>query len=311
MNIVLTKHILGKGAFGKVYLSKSTTNNEDYLLAVKTEDKGDNGDKGDKRVKDILRNEYNILRYTNTKVTCSTSYVLRMLEFWEDDKKLYLALPLMGPSLGALRKQCSFSLKTILMLADMTIEQIKIYHQIGIIHRDIKPDNFLVSYDLPHEHICLTDFGLARKIIHHNNHIDYSTKAQRVGSLRYMSKYSHQFIELGRRDDMYSLGYTLLYLYTGTLPWSIEGIPQEQRHQHICHVKSTLTNEFLTRCVKCTECTEKCSIQEAFIQYFEYLDTREFNDDINHNYLIKGFLVALKDHNWIYDKKWDWTSIYS
>ena len=268
-----------------------------YLLAVKTEDKADSRnskDKKSKECKETLRNEYDILQYVNAKVSCSSCYVMRIITFWEDEKRLYMALPLMGPSLGALRKQTQFSLKTILMIADMTIEQVKTYHQLGIVHRDIKPDNFLVSYALPHEHICLTDFGLAKKITS-----GCSDKSQRVGSLRYMSKYGHQFMELGRRDDMYSLGYTLLYLYQGFLPWSIDGIPKEQRHNHFCQAKSTITNEFLARDVRCSECTaakQPCSAQRAFIQYFDYLDTRECTDDINHNYLIKGFLLALKDH---------------
>jgi serine/threonine protein kinase len=146
---VLTKHILGKGAFGQVYLATAQASGNSYLVAVKTEDK--------KTVtNDILRNEYNILLYVNSKVTCTTSIVLRMISFWEDAECVYLALPLMGPSLGALRKQKAFSLKTVLMIADMTIEQIKIYHQLGIIHRDIKPANlFLMSNN---EVKCI-DFG--------------------------------------------------------------------------------------------------------------------------------------------------------
>lgn len=298
--ITLTTHVLGKGAFGKVYLSttKNSINHEGtYLLAVKTEDK-------QSRSKDVLRDEYNILRYINSKAKSTEDNILHILGFWEDEKRLYLALPLMGPSLGALRKQCTFSLKTILMIADMTITQIKTYHQLGIIHRDIKPDNFLVSYELPHTKIFLTDFGLARKIRNTERQV------QRVGSLRYMSKYGHNFIEQGRRDDMYSLGYTLLYLYQGHLPWSIEGITKEDRHQHFCKIKTNLTNEFLTRGMKCSTC-QNCSIQQSFIKYFDYIDQREINDDINYDYILKEFLLALKEHEWSYDKRWDWNSLYS
>jgi serine/threonine protein kinase len=199
----------------------------------------------------------------------------------------------MGPSLGSLRKQCTFSLKTILMLADMMVNQIKMYHDLSIIHRDIKPDNFLVDYQLPHKSVCLADFGLSKKLSSVT-----SESTQRVGSLRYMSRYIHDFIEATRRDDMYSLGYTLIYLFQGSLPWSIEGIEKNQRHRHLAQTKTSITNEFLTRSMTCTKCSS-CTIQNAFRKYFDYLDGRKAYDEIDHGYLIDGFLLAMKSHNWI------------
>lgn len=76
----------------------------------------------------------------------------------------------MGPSLEKLFNHCKrkFSLETVLMIGDEMLSIVQYLHNEGFIHRDLKPDNFVVGYN-NHAKIYLIDFGLALSYMQHNN----------------------------------------------------------------------------------------------------------------------------------------------
>ncbi|EYC05675.1 hypothetical protein Y032_0080g1307 [Ancylostoma ceylanicum] len=78
-----------------------------------------------------------------------------------------LVMDLLGPSLEDLFNFCSrrFTMKTVLMLADQMIGRIEYVHVKNFIHRDIKPDNFLMGIGRHCNKLFLIDFGLAKKIV--------------------------------------------------------------------------------------------------------------------------------------------------
>jgi casein kinase 1 delta/casein kinase I family protein HRR25 len=103
-----------------------------------------------------------------------------------------LVIDALGPSLEDLLNYCdrTFSLKTILLLADQAISRIEYIHSKGFLHRDIKPDNFLMGVGRQGSTLYTIDFGLAKefKDAERNKHVEGLALG---GTRRYASINNH------------------------------------------------------------------------------------------------------------------------
>jgi serine/threonine protein kinase len=92
---------------------------------------------------------------------------------WYGIENNYRALvtDIYGPSLEQLLRYCkgTFSLKTVLLIADQLIERIEWVHSKGLIYNDIEPDNFLVGLKEKQDKIFMIDFGGCRKYLDSEN----------------------------------------------------------------------------------------------------------------------------------------------
>ena len=104
------------------------------------------------------------------------------------------------------------------MTAIQIIDRIEYVHSKNIIHRDIKPENFTIGYNNKST-IYIIDFGISRKYRSARKHLKFQLLGKMFGTIRYASYNASRGVEQSRRDDLESIGYMLIYLYTGRLHW--------------------------------------------------------------------------------------------
>ena len=222
-----------------------------------------------------------------------------------------MVLDLLGPSLEDLFNFCNrkFSLKTVLLLADQLITRIEFIHSKSFIHRDIKPDNFLMGIGKRGNQVNVIDFGLAKKYRDPKTHfhIPYRENKNLTGTARYASINTHLGVEQSRRDDMESLGYVMLYFCRGALPWQgLKAATKKQKYERIMEKKMTTATEVLCRKLP-DEFARSRKLPDEFALYLTYTRSLRFDDKPDYSYLRKIFRELFARESFHYDYVFDWT----
>ena len=150
-----------------------------------------------------------------------------------------LVMELLSDSLEQLYNRCNrkFSLKTVLEISFQLLDRIEQQHKSGWLHRDIKPDNFLLGQPNTEQAnvIYCIDMGLCKQYKDPitDAHIPYKDNKKLIGTPRYASLNTHLGVEQCRRDDLESIGYMLLYFLIGKLPWQGLKAKNKQGMQYI------------------------------------------------------------------------------
>lgn len=214
-----------------------------------------------------------------------------------------MVMDLLGKSLEELFNLCQrrFTLKTVLMLADQMIQRIEYIHYKHFVHRDIKPDNFVMGYGESQRHVYLIDFGLAKRYRDPRNlhHIPIRFNKSLTGTARYASLNTHLGIEQGRRDDLEALGYVLVYFLMGSLPWqNLKAANKEEKYEKI--LKKKRDTDIATLCRE---------LPPEFSLYFTYVRSLQFEERPDYAYLRKIFHEVFIRNNFKRDEEYDWTPI--
>ncbi|KAG2310752.1 hypothetical protein Bca52824_022309 [Brassica carinata] len=212
-----------------------------------------------------------------------------------------LVIDLLGPSLEDLFNFCSrkLSLKSVLMLADQMITRVEYFHSKSFLHRDLKPDNFLMGLGRRANQVYIIDFGLAKKYRDNttHQHIPYRENKNLTGTARYASMNTHLGIEQSRRDDLESLGYILMYFLKGSLPWQgLKAGTKKQKYERISEKKVSTSIESLCR-----------GYPSELASYFHYCRSLRFDDKPDYNYLKRIFRDLFVREGFQLDYVFDWT----
>lgn len=201
----IVTHRLGEGAFGKIYQGYHQKTNENVAIKVSPA----------QTKYSLICNEAKILNYLYAQ-GCRSIPIL----YWYgtvQTKFTCMIIPFYKTCLFEARNKKSFSLEQIHNIAIQAIDIFEEIHNKYIIHRDIKPQNFMIDRG----QLILIDFGLATFYINsENQHNPIETDHYDItGSPKYISPNIHQGMTASRRDDLISFGYVLLFLLLGKLEW--------------------------------------------------------------------------------------------
>ena len=210
-----------------------------------------------------------------------------------------LILDLLGPSLNILLDACNgkFTLKQTIYICDQTLQRLETLHNHNLIHRDVKPDNFAIG--LTDNQIYCIDLGLTQSYCDRltKNHKPYVDTKSLVGTPRYASINVHKGITYGRRDDLQSLAYTLIYLIKGSLPWQgIDITDKKEKYKKILEKKESISSDELCE-----------GLPKEFSIFLQYTKDLKFDEKPNYSYLRGLFHSMYTDFNYHLTKiQWDW-----
>ncbi|KIM38474.1 hypothetical protein M413DRAFT_242165 [Hebeloma cylindrosporum] len=166
----------------------------------------------------LLKHEARILKRLEGHPAIPEVYGYGRVEHFE-----LLAIELLGNSLADEEDEFvrEFSIQEVASIGAQMLSALEHIHSHGIAHRDIKPQNILSRNGTDVSHLCLIDFGLARRrLTGIPRQVDLvKERTNVVGTLSWASLNAYNGIDLNPRDDLESLAFVLLYLLRGNLPW--------------------------------------------------------------------------------------------
>jgi casein kinase I family protein HRR25 len=240
---------LNNGEFGTIFKAENIRTKE--LVAIKMESISVETK--------MLKRETQIYQYLG-----KATGIPQVKWYGSTEEYNYMVMPLFGDSLASK----TFSLVDSFSIGQKIVRILSFIHEKGLIHRDVKPDNFVFNQD--GTDVYIIDFGLCKKYIDNDNkHIEMKTGKTIIGTPNFVSVNVHNGVEPSRRDDLISVAYIILYLINGGLPWQTKREIKDIKRQ-----KQLIL--------------QWCNTPEELIKYIHYCENLKFDETPDYEYLIKS-----------------------
>jgi serine/threonine protein kinase len=270
--------LLGKGTFGSVYQGKHVKTGE--LVAVKLE-------KNDQSR--VLKHETTILNYLYSK-SCRNIPPVHM--YGIVDVYAYLVMPFYEDTFESFIQSNSVR-NTFTAFFSSAIRILGNIHKHGVVHRDIKPDNWMIHGN----QLVLIDFGLATFYIDgQGQHHSPSQKTNIIGTPKYVSVHVHEGCEYSRRDDLISLAYIGMYIvFKDEFDWNtpFREMSLDISHESNVHLRQAKQLDSVLRL-----------IPETFVELAKYIESvysLGFEETPDYDQLANLFLQTQSAENDIND----------
>ncbi|KAH0833876.1 casein kinase 1, epsilon [Lanmaoa asiatica] len=261
---------LGEGSYSIVYRAHDILTNQQVAIKLQPYDPAR------RAVTDsvsCLEHEYEVLKTLQGGIGVPQT-------IWLGQEGSYRAMILesLGPSLQNLFDQTPSTTSSLVHVAKLGIQMIsrlEFIHSRNFIHRDIKPHNFLMGEGESKDLVFLIDFGIAQRYRNPSSriHVPMRERLAFVGTPAFASVNGHHGFQLGRRDDIESLAYTLIYLQHGSLPWLTR-----DGETPSCSTIRDVKQAFLSE-------SEACGIPNELAMVFHHARSLDFIQRPDYDYL--------------------------
>ncbi len=202
--------LIGEGAMGSVYLAEDTKRGGPVALKL--------------LVPQLARDERfrrRFLRESQLAASLDHPHIVPIVAAGEEDGVLYLAMRhIEGSDLRELlRREGTLEPERALDLLAEVAGALDTAHAAGLVHRDVKPGNILLTEGTGEEHTYVCDFGLAR---HVSSASSLTTDRGLIGTIDYIPPEQIEGGSIDGRADVYSLGCVLFECLAGTRPFDRE-----------------------------------------------------------------------------------------
>ena len=275
---------IGEGSQSTIYSGENIKTNEGIAIKVEKKTEGDCLLEQEIKMLIRLKEHEGIVNI----ITCGKS-----------GKYIVLIEKLLGKSLDLLFLDSSknFTLSDICQIAIQCLDRLEFIHSKGIIHCDIKPENFAIGLKDPNV-IYLIDFGLCQdyKNLKTGKHIEFSFTGYMTGTARYASRNALRGKALSRRDDMESFIYMILYFLSKKLPWQgVRAKTLTGRYKKIFIYKEQFKYEEFCK-----------NYPKEITTIVKYIRNLSFKERPNYEYMKKLFKKILLDNNSFISDYFSW-----